>query len=330
MVPEEALDISLVILLAYTACTTLLKARMQYIGENHALEMKNRAVHFVAVKIEGDMTDKSTHTFNDNDDMEGDIDNAHGSGFESVATDLERNAEEIASLIELERKTPLDKVCLFILMLVVVVGLNILKGGEGHGPMGVQCGTSSYWFLTALTFIWMCVILLWVRSGLVRKWKLKQRIRYRSIAGDIEWNKMNTILYPCFCSIAGLIAGLFGMGGGIVNGPLMLQLGVHPLVAAATTAVMLISTNAASSMMFSFNTMTWDYGIYLFILGTISTIIGQFGIGYFVHKYKRYSYISISIGFIVLISALLLGVLNLQDITENSDISLERSSLCSQ
>lgn len=309
------------ILLAYTACTTLLKARMQYIGENHALEMKNRAVHFVAVKIDGDMTDKSTHTFNDNDDMEGVTD---------IASDLERNAQEIASLIELERKTPLDKVCLFILMLVVVVGLNILKGGGGRGPIGIQCGTPSYWFLTALTFIWMCVILLWVRSGLVKKWKLKQRIRYRSIAGDIEWNKTNTLLYPCFCSIVGLIAGLFGMGGGIVNGPVMLQLGIHPLVAAATTAVMLISTNAASSTMFSFNTMTWDYAIYLFILGTISTIIGQFGIGYFVDKYKRYSYISFSIGFIVLISAVLLGVLNLQDITENSDTALERSSLCTQ
>jgi uncharacterized membrane protein YfcA len=30
------------------------------------------------------------------------------------------------------------------------------------------------------------------------------------------------------CSTAGLVAGLFGIGGGVVKGPLMLELGVAP------------------------------------------------------------------------------------------------------
>lgn len=39
-------------------------------------------------------------------------------------------------------------------------------------------------------------------------------------------------MYPSICSVAGLVAGLFGVGGGIVKGPLMLELGVRPDVSA--------------------------------------------------------------------------------------------------
>ncbi len=36
--------------------------------------------------------------------------------------------------------------------------------------------------------------------------------------------------YPFICGFAGLCAGLFGIGGGIVKGPLMLEMGVLPSV----------------------------------------------------------------------------------------------------
>ena len=35
--------------------------------------------------------------------------------------------------------------------------------------------------------------------------------------GDIEWTPVTTVTYPAVCSIAGLVAGMFGVGGGIVK-----------------------------------------------------------------------------------------------------------------
>lgn len=32
--------------------------------------------------------------------------------------------------------------------------------------------------------------------------------------GELHWTRRTTILYPVLCSTAGLIAGLFGIGGG--------------------------------------------------------------------------------------------------------------------
>ena len=63
---------------------------------------------------------------------------------------------------------------------------------------------------------------------------------------------------------------MFGVGGGIVKGPLMLHMGVHPFVASATCAVMIMFTSVAATTMFiAFGTLLWDYGIFLFIIGSI-------------------------------------------------------------
>ena len=57
-----------------------------------------------------------------------------------------------------------------------------------------------------------------------------------------------------------------------MKGPLMLYMGVHPLVASATCAVMIMFTSVAATTMFiAFGTLIWDYGIFLFIIGEILT-----------------------------------------------------------
>lgn len=178
--------------------------------------------------------------------------------------------------------------------------------------------------------LWIIVISLYIRSELVKKYYIKKSIRYIYISGDIEWNEMNTMIYPSICFFAGFFAGMFGIGGGIVKGPLMLQMGVHPLVASATTAVMIMFTSVAATTMFiAFGTLLWDYAIFLFFIGLLTTSIGQFGVGYLVEKYKRYSYISISIGSVVLISTILMGlqsIFSLIDARENGNSHL--NTLC--
>ena len=35
--------------------------------------------------------------------------------------------------------------------------------------------------------------------------------------GEIHWSERNSIVYPAVSSLAGLVAGMFGVGGGIVK-----------------------------------------------------------------------------------------------------------------
>ena len=39
---------------------------------------------------------------------------------------------------------------------------------------------------------------------------------------DVRWDRKSTIVYPLISTLAGFCAGMFGIGGGIIKGPLML------------------------------------------------------------------------------------------------------------
>merc|ERR1719231_898612 len=93
---------------------------------------------------------------------------------------------------------------------------------------------------------------------------------------DIKWDGNSTIKYPLICTAAVLFAGLFGVGGGIVKGPLMLEMGVNPSVAAATAATMIFFTSSAACVsFFIFQLLEPEYGIAVFCMGFVFTSIGQ-------------------------------------------------------
>ena len=333
VLPDWLLVILLVILLAQTTYTTLIKAKSQYEKETAAMEKAKQSI--IAKVIEED-TEKAEKTgLLTEEATSGDVENRDGDDENKVEAApvpvLTLEEQELQKLLEEEKKTPHDKVAILTVMVLVVIGLNLLKGGSGSfpSPIGVQCGSNEYWMITAAVFVWVLAISFWMRNILIEKWKLKRRLHYKYIAGDIEWNERNTIIYPCICFFAGFFAGMFGIGGGVVKGPLMLEMGVHPLVASATVAVMIMFTSVAATTMFiAFGTLTWDYAWFLFVVGLVTTTVGQFGVSYLVDKYKRYSYISISIGAVVAISTVLMAMQSVFSLLEAEEGVKQSTSLC--
>jgi uncharacterized membrane protein YfcA len=243
---------------------------------------------------------------------------------------LSPEEKELMDLLEAEKETPQQKVWFLVVMFVVVIAINLLKGGGGsyQSPLGVVCGTSGYWFLVILNLVWLIVLSLYARSHLIKAWKNKRRLRYKYLEGDVEWNERNTIVYPLLCIFAGMCAGLFGVGGGIVKGPLMMEMGVHPLVAAATSSVMILFTTASATTTFiAFGTLTFDYGLFLFCFGIMGTAIGQLVVAYFVKLYNRVSLISLSVGLVVGLSTVLMAVQAIYSLATNED--QEAGTFCS-
>merc|ERR1711871_589410 len=216
-------------------------------------------------------------------------------------------------------------------MFVVVVVLNLIKGGgRGHESiLGIDCGGPSYWFITIIIGAWLASVMYYVRERMVLPVAREKRyLGYEYAVGDVRWNARNTILYPVVCILAGLAAGMFGIGGGIVKGPMMLELGVYPLVASASVAVMIFFTSIAATTSFmAFGTLRWDYGWFLFCLGLICTAVGQLGVGYLVKKYKRVSLVSLSIASVVALSTLLMALHGVISLTDESDHD-ENNSIC--
>lgn len=311
LLPDWILVCSLVVLLAFTTWTTLEKGISQY-----KVETKS----FMA-KVQEEIQAKEENEPLMQEDLEE----------KSGTVDTPQSSNDLDELLKKETVTPWDRVNSIILLVVVVTVLNLLKGGGSFpSPLGISCGSFWYWILTAAVFVWIFFIAWYMRSELIEKWKLKKRLNYKYLEGDVEWDPISTLKYPFICVFAGFFAGLFGIGGGIVKGPLMLYMGVNPLVASATCAVMIFFTSIAATTIFiAFGMLQFDYAVYFAVVGFIATAIGQFGVSYLVKKYKRTSLVSLSIGAVVAISTVLMSIQGIFDLVDDS-APQESTGLCTK
>ena len=95
-------------------------------------------------------------------------------------------------------------------------------------------------------------------------------------------------------------------------GPLMLAMGVHPAVSAASSATMILFTSFTATTSFvAFGLLLFDYGIACVLIGFVATLAGQIGLSYLMKKAQRNSYIAFSIGWVVLLSAFLMTIQSL-------------------
>jgi hypothetical protein len=103
-------------------------------------------------------------------------------------------------------------------------------------------------------------------------------------------------------------------GGGMVKAPLMLAMGVLPSVSSATVACMILYTSfTATTSYIVFGRLIYDYAIACFLLGFVSTYIGQYCLTY-MFKSSRNSYIAFSIGIVIVVSVLLMTIQSVMSI----------------
>lgn len=125
------------------------------------------------------------------------------------------------------------------------------------------------------------------------------------------------------------MSGLFGVGGGIVKGPLMLEMGVLPAVAAASAATMILYTSASATVAFAvFGLIPKEYGILMFIWGFIFTGFGQILVNHLLRKYKKESFVILSIGIVICVSAVLMAYQSIVNIVRDPKDAMHFSSLC--
>ena len=246
---------------------------------------------------------------------------------------------------------------------VILVNL-LKGGGGFPSPVGISCGSTGYWASTAAMFAWILIVSYFVREYLIDITARRRRIGYRyqvlrnrlahsralvsgvpvgmswchvsprthtcsfsvgvAQAGDIRWDERATVVYPLICIVAGMCAGMFGIGGGIVQVPLMLHLGVNPKVASATSATMIMFTSfTALTSFYVFGLLLEDYAAVGFVMGLGVTVLGQVGLNMLIKKLGRDSLIVFSVAAVVGVSAMLMGTHSLISVSSKAvDLSI--------
>merc|ERR1712146_202796 len=68
---------------------------------------------------------------------------------------------------------------------------------------------------------------------------------------DMVWTTENLLKFPKTALLAGLAAGLLGIGGGMVLGPLFIEIGMQPTVAKSSCAFMILWTGLSGVIQYA-------------------------------------------------------------------------------
>merc|ERR1719386_232336 len=106
--------------------------------------------------------------------------------------------------------------------------------------------------------------------------------------GLLEWTPTTMWLYPLLAVVAGFLGGFLGIGGGIIMGPLLLELGMSAEANQATTAMFVFLSSSLATVQFVVLGKTMPQFVFWFTTWVIvSTFIGQTLIDYMLRRYKR-------------------------------------------
>jgi Sulfite exporter TauE/SafE len=222
-----------------------------------------------------------------------------------------------SGLLEEEKFTPRSKIIALCLMFSILMFLNIMIGGGAFpSPWGIRCGSLAFWVVQVIMVAFLVSSAWAAQTYLVNRHEMKEIVRFDYVVGDIRWDSRSALIYPVLFVCAGIFAGMFGIGGGMIKVPLMLAMGVHPAVVSATSSTMILFTSFASASSYLvFDLILYDYAVVCFVVGFFASLFGnkvmrqarqtKSASG---RNFERNSYIAFVIGGVILVSALLMTI----------------------
>ncbi|XP_048571470.1 sulfite exporter TauE/SafE family protein 3-like isoform X2 [Triticum urartu] len=161
-----------------------------------------------------------------------------------------------------------------------------------------------YWVLTVLQIPVSVGVSMYQAAGLVQG---KRALSSR--ANNQTSPKAHQILVYCLFGVtAGVLAGLLGVGGGVVMGPLFLELGIHPQVSSATGSfAMMFSSSMAAVEYYLLKRFPVPYALFFTSLTFVAAIVGQRVARKLVNWLGRASFIIFILSSMIFVSAISLG-----------------------
>ena len=128
---------------------------------------------------------------------------------------------------------------------------------------------------------------------------------------DIKYRGRSLFYLLLFAFVGGWVSGAFGLGGGSVFNPLMIELGVPPTVSTSTGMYMIMFSTFASSVIYiSYGALNQQFAIWLGLWSIIGILGGIHLVDSLIKKYKRQSIIVFILCLVLAISAILVPIFN--------------------
>ncbi len=188
--------------------------------------------------------------------------------------------------------------------------------------------TISYWILLIAYIPIGLIITIQAAKLILSENKYRLDIGFPYDKNDIMWRRDLLYKFPIFGFLAGTVAGSVGIGGGLLLGPLLIELGINPVISTVTSNFLVLFTSSSTSIQFSLaGMMNISYGGICTFFSMSGSLIGTLTLHYILIIYKRESILVFVLVFVLVISSIILPIYSLLQIS-NGDKILDFSSFC--
>ncbi|KAH7545831.1 sulfite exporter TauE/SafE family protein 2 [Ziziphus jujuba] len=195
--------------------------------------------------------------------------------------------------------------------------LYLLRGNrDGQGITSIKpCGLG-YWMLSLFQIPLALAYTAWM---ICRKDSLSyQTFHHKDIEDLTQSRQLNQLTFPVMALLAGVLGGVFGIGGGMLISPLLLQVGITPEVTAATCSFMVFFSSTMSS--FQYLLLGMKHIDIAFVFATIcfvASLLGLVVVHRAIQQYGRASLIVFSVSIVMALSTVLMTSYGALDVWRN-------------
>ncbi|XP_027346503.1 sulfite exporter TauE/SafE family protein 2-like isoform X2 [Abrus precatorius] len=199
-------------------------------------------------------------------------------------------------------RIPWLKLVVLILVWFSFFLLYLLRGnkyGQSIIPME-PCGVG-YWILSSVQVPLALVFTAWIvfRKDHHQDQNLKQEVGTNGPS--------NKLIFPMMALLAGILGGVFGIGGGMLISPLLLQVGIAPEVTAATCSFMVFFSSSMSALQYVLLGMEHiETALILAIICFVASLLGLLVVQRAIQSYGRPSLIVFSVSIVMTLSIVLM------------------------
>ena len=166
---------------------------------------------------------------------------------EEQAVEKQQAKNDLQAILKKDSKIPYDKLLTLSMIWVMLFFLNCMRGSKKMPSFIGVTNCSFMWAaLNVAIYVFLIGVTVLLGQDLLKDYKERVNLNFPFQEGDMRWSEEGVKRYPTLTFAAGLLAGLVGIGGGMVLGPLLLELGMIPQVSSVTAALMVFFTASAA------------------------------------------------------------------------------------
>ncbi|CAI9087739.1 OLC1v1021887C1 [Oldenlandia corymbosa var. corymbosa] len=184
--------------------------------------------------------------------------------------------------------------------------LYLLRGNRyGQGIISIKPCGGEYWIISATQIPLAIIFTACILYG--RKTRQDQVHEQELESGNRNEGGPDKFLFPVMALLAGGLGGVFGIGGGMLISPLLLQVGITPEITAATCSFMVFFSSTMSACEYLLLGMDHVHSAIIFsVICFLASLIGLIVVQRAIVKHGRASLIVFSVGIVMAASTILI------------------------